>query len=261
MASPYHAFSPGMKPPGWALALARFGADQVAPLRDLVDQTPVQSLGLTATAWSKIDFLEAPLCDGCGRPFEYDLGAGARCEACLARPRRISRLRAACFYDAHSRDLILQLKHADRPELGGFFARWLSRVGADLLAEADVIAPTPLHGARLFARRYNQAAEIARPLAHLWGLAYAPDILIRKRKTESQGGKSARGRARNVAGAFTVRKRHLSALKRQRVLLVDDVYTTGATMEACARVLLASGAASVDVLAVARVRDGRDLSI
>lgn len=184
-----------------------------------------------------------------------------RCPACTSSPRAFARARAACLYDEHSRDLILKLKHADRPDLGKLFARWLSRAAAELIVDADAIAPVPLHRARLFARRYNQAAEIARPLARLAKRRYLPDALLRRRATDSQGAKSARGRRENVRGAFVVPERRRRQVEGRRVLLIDDVLTTGATAEACARALIKAGAATVDVAVVARVREAADLTI
>ncbi len=206
-----------------------------------------------------MQFIAEPLCDGCGAPFEYD--AGERCAACLAKPRAFSRARAACLYDDASRDLILKFKHADRTDLAGLFTRWIGRAAADLLAEADAVAPVPLHPSRMLARRYNQAAEIARPLARAHRLAYLPDALVRARRTETQGGKSGSGRRRNVAGAFSVPPRSRARVEGRRILLIDDVLTTGATAEGCARALLAAGAACVDLAVIARVREAANLSI
>ncbi len=236
------------------------GLDLILPPETLDGGSAPMSSGLSAGGWSRIEFLDDPVCDGCGVPFPYDLGRddqgrGARCAICMARPRAFGRARAACLYDEHSRDLILKLKHADRPELGKLFARWLSRASAPLLAEADALVPVPLHRARLFARRYNQAAEIARPLARLSGLAYLPDALVRGRATPSQGGKSGRGRRLNVKGAFMVPPRQRARIAGKRLVLVDDVLTTGATAEACAKVLLEAGAACVALAVVARVRE------
>ncbi|WP_066681703.1 ComF family protein [Caulobacter sp. CCH9-E1] len=211
--------------------------------------------GLSASAFSKVTFLDDPVCDGCGLAQAY--AAESRCPACQAKPRAFQRARAACVYDEHSRELILKLKHADRTDLSGLFARWLSRASADLLAEADAVVPVPIHRARLLRRRYNQAAEIARPLARMADLAYLPDALVRKRDTASQGGKSASGRRRNVAAAFAVPPGRRRLVEGQRIVLVDDVLTTGATAEGCARALLAAGAAHVSLSVIARVTEGQ----
>lgn len=233
--------------------------DLVLPPRPLNEAAgargPVQSVGLTAEAWSRIAFIEAPVCDGCGAPFEYDLGAGARCAACQARSPSFDHARAACLYDETSRDLILKLKHADRTDLAPLFARWLTRAAADLLPDIDAVVPVPLHRARLLSRRYNQAAEIARPLARRAGLDYLADALVRRRATQSQGGKSGSARRRNVAGVFVVPASRRRQVQGRRLLLIDDVLTTGATVEGCARALKAAGAARVDVAVIARVKE------
>ena len=169
--------------------------------------------------------------------------------------------RAACLYDETSRELILRFKHGDRVELATLFARWLGRSAAELLAEADAVTPVPLHPSRLRRRRYNQAAEIARPLAKAAGLQYLPEALTRARATESQGEKSGSGRRRNVQGAFLVTEAGRREIKGRRILLVDDVLTTGATAEACAKALLQGGARCVDLAVVARVPTARDLTI
>jgi ComF family protein len=241
-----------------ARGLLRAGLDIVAPplaLEGGRQAGRVQSPGLSAAHWAKVSFLEAPVCDGCGAPQSYDLGDGARCPACLARRRAFDRVRAAVSYDDASRDLILKLKRADRTDLAGLFATWLSRAARDLIDDADAVAPVPLHPLRLITRRFNQAAEIARPLARRAGLAYLPDAVIRRRDTPSQGGRSASGRRRNVVAAFAVPRSQWKRVEGKRILLVDDVITTGATAEACARVLKAAGAAAVHVAAVARVQE------
>lgn len=215
--------------------------------------------GFSAEAWSRIRFLDGPVCDGCGTPFEFD--PGTRCAACLAKPRAFDAARAACLYDETSRDPILKLKHADRLDLAPMFARWLSRTARELIEEADAIAPVPLHPLRLLGRRYNQAAEIARPLCQMTGTPYLPDALVRRRATATQGGRSGSGRRRNVAGAFEApaSRRHL--IEGRRILLVDDVLTTGATAEGCARALKAAGAIRVDLAVVARVQAAAGLTI
>ena len=217
--------------------------------------------GLTAGAWSRVIFLDAPVCDGCGAAFEYDGGAFAseRCAACLAAPYRFQRARAACVYDEASRGVILQFKHGDQQQFAGLFARWIERSASDLIAEADAIVPVPLHRWRLLSRRFNQAAEIARPLARRARLDYLPDALIRTQATSSQGGKSMRGRRLNVKKAFAVTEAGRRRIKGRRILLIDDVLTTGATGEACATALMDAGARAVDLAVIARVRTAREL--
>lgn len=242
-----------------ARAIARAGTgllDLLIPPRPLDEGAgSVQSLGLTAQAWGRISFLEAPCCDGCGAPFAYDQGAGALCPACHARRPAFDRGRAACLYDDASRDLILKLKHADRADLAGLFAHWIARSASDVIGEADALVPVPLHRLRLLGRRYNQAAEITRRLSARTGVAYFPDALVRTRPTRSQGGQSASGRRRNVAGAFGVPPGWRRRIEGRRLVVIDDVLTTGATLEGCARALKAAGAAGVDIAVIARVKE------
>ena len=240
---------------------ARTALDLLFPPQSLDDGPRPLATGLTAEGWSQISFLDDPVCDGCGTPFEYPLGAGVRCASCMAKPRAFARARAACLYDDASRGPILQLKHADRTDLAPLFARWIGRSARDLLAQADAIAPVPLHPTRLLGRRYNQAAEIARPLSRLTGVTYLPDALVRVRATETQGGKSGSGRRRNVAAAFQVPASRAKQVAGRRILLIDDVMTTGATLEGCARALLKAGAVCVDVAVVARVKETANTTI
>ncbi len=165
------------------------------------------------------------------------------------------RARAALRYDAQGRRLILPFKHADRTELAAVLAPHMARAGAVLLREADLLVPVPLHRGRLFQRRYNQAALLAKAVGRIAGRPCLPDALVRQRATASLGEKSAAERAAEVAGAFAVRPSRAAQVAGKRVLLIDDVMTSGATANACAAVLLAAGATSVDVLVAARVPD------
>ncbi|MBN8551484.1 MAG: ComF family protein [Caulobacterales bacterium] len=245
-----------LKPGPRTQALVRGFLDILMPPVSLDGGERPLASGLSDQAWSRIRFLEDPVCDGCGLAFEHQPGRLGldRCPACLAQPHVFQRARAACVYDEGSRDLILAFKHADRLEHAPLFTRWLSRAAAPLIEEADAIVPVPLHWTRLLRRRANQAAEIARPLARLGGRAYLADALIRARATPTQGGKSARGRRLNVKGVFAVPTKRALQIRGRRILLVDDVLTTGATADACARVLLDAGARAVDVAVIARVR-------
>jgi len=241
-----------LRPGARVRSLVARAADLVFPPHVFDGGERAQATGFTPEAWSRVAFLEKPVCDGCGAPFEVD--PLDRCAACQARPYAFQRARAACLYDEASRELILRYKHGDRTEHAGLFARWIARAAADLIVDAEAVAPVPLHPLRLLGRRFNQSAEIARPLARAAGLEYLPDVLKRTRATPSQGGKSGRGRARNVRGAFAAPEDRRKRIKGRRVLLVDDVMTTGATLDACARALLDAGARAVDCAVVARVR-------
>ena len=244
-----------------ARALGRGVADLLLP--PLAHDSPeaAASAGMTPRAWSRVAFLEDPVCDGCGAGFEMDGGpfAAARCAACLAQPYAFDRARAACVYDDASRGLILKFKHGDQQPFAPLFARWIARSAAPLLDQADAVVPVPLHRLRLLSRRFNQAAEIARPLARDAGLDYLPDALIRTTHTTTQGGKSARGRRLNVRKAFEVSEAGRRRIRGRRILLIDDVLTTGATAEACARALIEAGARAVDLAVIARVRTAREL--
>lgn len=213
---------------------------------------------LCGACFAKVRFLSTPCCAACGAPFEFDPGgADALCGNCIRERPSYDRARAVFRYDDSSRSLILAFKHGDRIDAAPAYARWLARAGDALIADADLIAPVPLHWTRLFHRRYNQSALLANALARLAERPAAPDLLRRRRRTPSQGGLGRAERVRNVRGAFAVRAGSRAPVAGKRILLVDDVLTTGATVEACASALLKAGALAVDVLTLARVvRDG-----
>lgn len=157
------------------------------------------------------------------------------------------------LYDEFSRGLILKFKHGDRLDPASAFARWMRRSGRNILQEIDIIGPVPLHWTRLLRRRYNQSAVLARLIAASEQREFIPDLLMRTRRTPSQGALNRKDRARNVRGAFALSPRYRDTVAGKRILLVDDVLTTGATVEHCARTLLKAGALRVDVLTLARV--------
>lgn len=212
---------------------------------------------LCAGCWSGLAFITEPCCDACGYPFEHVLPGGGLCGACTARRPPWRRGRSALVYDDASRDLVLAFKRGDRTELAGPLAAMMVQTGSGLLAGCDLVLPVPLHRGRLFARRYNQSVLLSRAIARTASLDHAPDLLLRVRPTVSQGGLDRRQRQRNVRGAFRLRR----PVDGRRVLLVDDVLTTGATAAAATRVLLAGGAASVDVLTLARVATAGQIPI
>jgi ComF family protein len=238
------------------LALGRLAVralDVILPPRCLSCGATVGEQGtLCSDCWADIAFLAPPLCARCGFPFEVAVEEEQVCAACRARPPVFDRARAVLRYDAASRGMLLAFKHADRTDLAPSFGRWLARAGAELLAEADLVAPVPLHWTRLFSRRYNQAALLAQAVAKGAGRPFCGDLLLRRKRTKPQSAGLA-SRTRNVAGAFVVPARRRQLVEDRRLLLVDDVRTTGATIEACARALKAAGAATVDVLTLAMV--------
>jgi ComF family protein len=203
--------------------------------------------------WSGIDFIAPPMCRCCGLPFDYDEGPDAICGDCARRPPLYGRARSAMVYNDASRRLVLAFKHSDRTDAAPAWGQWLSRAGAELLAEAEIIVPVPLHRRRLIARRYNQAALMAQALGRHADLPVAVDALRRIRATPSQGRMNRSQRERNVAGAFAVRESRMKDVRGARILLVDDVMTTGATLTACIRPLLRAGVRNIDILTLARV--------
>lgn len=235
---------------------ARGTLDIVLPPQCLACDALVSEPGaLCASCWEDASFIAAPFCRACGLPFEFDQGPEALCGACIRESPAFDRARAVFVYNDVSRDLVTGLKHRDRLHGAPAFGRWLARAGRDLVTDADLIAPVPLHRLRLWRRRFNQSALLASALARETGRhdAMVPDLLLRVRATPTQGGLNASQRRRNMRGAFAVNPRHADRLTGARVLLVDDVYTTGATLGACTRALLTARASAVDALVLARV--------
>ena len=234
--------------------LRRFGravVDGVLPPRCLACGAIVgEPDALCGPCWAAMTFFVPPWCRVCGLPFPYPVGDEAVCPACARDQPSWDRARAVMRYDKNSRRLVLMLKHGDQTHLAPAFGRWMRRAGAELLDGADLVVPVPLHWTRLFARRYNQAALLAKAVRAAGGPPVGPDWLVRRRRTPSQGRLGPLARARNVRGAFAVRRG--CDVKGRRIVVVDDVMTTGATAEECARVLRRAGAASVGVLVLAR---------
>ncbi len=238
-----------------ASRLWRAGLDMLFPPLCASCRAPVADVGhLCAACWGNIAFIDGPCCFHCGLPFELDPGGETLCAGCHADPPDFDRAVSLMLYDTASRKLVLALKWADRLDLSPAFARWLERGGRAVLAESDIIIPVPLHPRRLWRRRYNQSALIAQALAGLVGRHYAPMLLRRIRATPSQGSMAtANARRLNMRGAFQVAASGRSRLAGRNILLIDDVLTTGATLNACARSLKKAGAARVYALTLARV--------
>ncbi|MEE2526070.1 ComF family protein [Hyphobacterium sp. HN65] len=223
------------------------------PVSPLTGETVGARGQLEADTWSRIHFLAAPWCETCGLPFSFPVGAGAECAACIARPPRTNKARAALAYGDVSRRLVLDFKHGGRLDALDQMARWMVHAGKDGLAGAQALIPVPLHPSRLFSRRFNQSALLADSMSRQTGIPLETGWLVRSRRTPTQAGQSGRGRRRNVEGAFRVTAEGQHSLPGKTVVLIDDVMTTGATFEACAAPLLRAGASVVNAVAIARV--------
>jgi len=238
----------------WAHA-ARLALDIALPTLCVACREPVEGEGVCAECWSKLSFIEPPYCPRLGIPFVYDPGPDMLSMEAIASPPAYQRARAAVRYDEVARTLVHALKYQDRTDLAPAMGRWMARAGRELLAEADMLIPVPLHWRRAWHRRYNQSGALARVIERQSGITLRGDILQRVRATEQQVGLSRPQRASNVQGAFKVPADRQSEIAGRRLVLVDDVLTSGATTDACARALLRAKAAQVDVLVFARVVD------
>lgn len=235
-------------------------ADVIWPGRSLISGEPARS-ALTAEDFAALHFITGALCYRCGRPQLLDLGEAASCAACLTRPPPWDRARAALVYDDISRIPILALKRAGRRDGLKVMANWMAAAGPDILSEADLILPVPLHYRRLVQRGYNQAGWLATTLGRATSTPVSHTALIRTRATPSQAGLGPRARHANVAGAFRIQATKKPLIAGKHVILIDDVMTTGATLRAATKAVSAAGAAGVDIITLARVVHEDDIAI
>lgn len=223
----------------------------VPPICPICKKRVLFSHGLCSECFSKIHFICHPYCEICGKPFEFDIPEETRCGMCCKKNPIFTKARSAFIYDSFSAKLILAFKHSDHLELTPLLTNLLYRSGMDLFAQTDLIIGVPLHRFRYIKRKYNQADVLAKALSEKVHIPYRSDILIRKRATKSQGHMKVNERKRNVLGAFDVKNRSL--IHGKNILIIDDVFTTGATINECSKTLLKYGAAKVFVLTLARV--------
>ncbi len=216
---------------------------------------------LCASCWTRLRPITAPFCPRLGLPFAVDMGPDALSAEAIADPPPFDRARSAFVYDDHIGALISRLKYGDRPELSRFLSRAMFSAGRELLAGDAVLVPVPLHRRRQFRRRYNQSTELCRGLSALSGLEVAPLLVRRVKPTRQQVGLSAEQRARNVQGVFAVHPGEAGRWAGRKLVLVDDVITTGATIKSLTRALKRAGFAQIDVLSAARVVIGADMPI
>jgi len=244
-----------------ARAMLNFALDLALPRLCAACRAPVEGQGLCPTCWSKLSFITRPYRERLGIPFVYDSGPGILSMEAIADPPAYHRARAAVRFDEISRALVHGLKYGDRLDLAPMLGRWLSHAGRELLSEADALVPVPLHWRRRWERRFNQSAVLAAAVSSLSGVPVAAGALKRVKATAQQVGLSRSERAANVQGAFRVPPEGKAAVAGRRLILVDDVLTSGATVDGCARALLRAGAANIDVLVFARVADAVRTSI
>ncbi|MFQ3457509.1 ComF family protein [Bradyrhizobium sp. UFLA01-814] len=237
------------------LRTARLALDIALPTLCVSCREPVDGEGVCAICWARLSFIAPPFCPRLGIPFVYDPGPELLSMEAIANPPAYQRARAAVRYDDVARTLVHALKYQDRTDLAPTMGRWMARAGKELLRDADLLVPVPLHWRRGWSRRYNQSGALAKVIARQSGVKMAAEALRRIRATEQQIGLSRKDRASNVQGAFGVAHERKADVQGRRVILIDDVLTSGATVDACARALLRAKAAQVDVLVFARVVD------
>ncbi len=207
--------------------------------------------GLCGPCWASISFISKPYCCCCGRPFEFDIDESALCGPCSHKQPFFKTARSVFTYTPESKELILKFKHTDNLQAAPLFGKWLSKIVQEI--ENPLCVPVPLHWTRLFQRTYNQAGLLAQQVAKLQNLTYVPSLIVRHQRTLSQGKFSKDARIKNVRNAFSVPQKHNGLLKQRNVLLIDDVYTTGATLNTCAKTLIKAGAREVHAVTLSRV--------
>ncbi len=227
--------------------------------RDVVEEIGSQNTAITpslcAFCWGGLTFLSQACCDRCGIPFEVTNNSlkDLTCLTCLKDAPPFSQAKSALLYDDHSKHLILRFKHGDAIHMAPTFGAWLNRAGSEMIQETDYFVPVPLHWRRLLKRQYNQAALLTNALSQQSGIPSLLEGLERIEHTPTQGYLTKEERHKNVSGKFAVPAKNIDIVNKKVITLIDDVYTSGATVKACAMALKRAGAAKVNVLTLARV--------
>jgi ComF family protein len=203
---------------------------------------------LCPACWAAMPLIEAPCCDRLGIPFAVDYGAGLISPAAIADPPRFDRARAVALHRDGARALVTQLKFGERLDLAHVMGTMMAQAGREVLGQADVLVPVPLHWFRLWRRRFNQAVLLADVVSDISGVPVARHALRRIRHTRPQLGLDREARRQNLVKAFAIVPDRLEAIRGRAVVLIDDVRTTSSTLNACAHILRKAGAARIDAL-------------
>lgn len=239
--------------PAPSSAISKF-LDIVLPYICPSCRLPVEAgQSLCGPCWSKLQFITKPMCSCCGLPFAFDLGEDALCAPCLESPPKFTMARSALKYDDHCKSMILAFKHADKTHLRLLLSKWALQAGREFWPESDILAPVPLHWTRLFKRLYNQSALLGEELSKATSIPHQADLLLRQKKTRVHQGLSKDERRSNVRRAFQVAPKYRDYIRGKTVVLLDDVMTSGATVNECAETLHKAGAAKIHILTLARV--------
>jgi len=229
----------------------------LVPPRCVNCNTPTaRQTGICPACWKQVRFLERPFCQIMGTPFSVDMGEETISTEAIANPPPFARLRSAVLYDDICAKLISRFKFSDRSDIAPFIANVMARAGRELITDADIIVPLPLHWRRFHERRFNQSAILAGLISKSCSVPFEPSLMVRVKNTTQQIGLTHEARRKNVASAFKVPPNMQPLLAGKRILLIDDVYTSGASAKSATKTLLRAGASSVDVLTFAKVHSG-----
>ena len=232
--------------------------DLILPPRCVVTGEIVDGIGtISGQIWQDISFIDKPNCAICGLPFDFYLDTDENtsiCGSCIEKKPLFDKARSAIIYDDNTKSIILAFKYGDRLNLKTSFSNWIIRIGKEVLLDSDIIVPVPLHRRRLWQRRYNQSAILSAEIAKNFSdIEHIPQLLKRTRQTTPQKGLSKKERHLNIAGSIAVKEKYLDKITGKNICIIDDVYTSGATINECAKILKKAGAKNVYALTIARV--------
>jgi len=219
------------------------------------NETSGTSGALCFSCWNDINFITNNSCKVCDIPFEHEIERGTICGACITDGNNFNKAKAVFIYDDASKKLITRFKYGDKTYPAKSFAKWMANRGEELINEADIICPVPLHAARMFIRKYNQSALLSNLIAKNKPIRNIPDLMIRTINNPPQAAFSQKERHKNVKNIFAVKNRYTEIVKDSKILLIDDVITTGSTVNECAKALKTAGAKKVFILALARTKN------